>query len=87
MSVRAGEILRVTWPVVVLSALGMAFLLSVFSLSTEEGRTAVLGALVAISTSLVTVIVQRLSNKVDRFQKDVDDRDDANNGVENADDV
>ncbi len=71
MTTQQKEVARITWPLVAMVGLVLFFLFGVFVVipaDEPESRTALLGFLVTTSASVVAIIVQRLSNKVEKIK-------------------
>lgn len=67
------HIVRITWPLVTLFAILAVFFIGVFALiprDQPEGRTALLGLLTTSASAVVTVVIQRLSTKIDRNRRE-----------------
>lgn len=78
MTAHERRVARITWPLVVLAAIGGAFFIGLYALTQDEtSRVALIGLLVSSVGSVIAVIVQRLSNKVERVQEQMDGGGDA----------
>lgn len=78
MTAHERRVARITWPLVVLVLIGGAFFIGLYALTEDEtSRVALIGLLVSSVGSVIAVIVQRLSNKVERVREQMDGGDDA----------
>lgn len=74
MSIREREIMRMTWPVVVIVVCSLAALVVMYWLADPESRSVVIAGLMAAIGSLTAVLVQRLNTKIERLHRRTESR-------------
>lgn len=71
MTQRQQYLFLVSWPVVVLCLIFFSSITGMYWVSTPDGRTALIGLVMAVSTGIQTVITSRIGAKVDEIRKDM----------------